>query len=137
MDAVGQVALVVPGERAWDVDGLVAVAAEERPILDAEDEGRLLLADVTEREAGRGGGGQCEREPLVLAGELVGCVDLDVAARAQRRLVGAAHHRGRRGLARVALDPHAAHAPLLLRSSPQRLGGGTPPTPPSSQAGLT
>ena len=133
-DAGGQVALVVPGERAWDVDGLVAVAAEERPVLDAEDEGRLLLADVAAREPG---GERLEREALVLAGELVGGVDLDVAARAQRRLVGAAHHRGRRGLARVALDPHAAHAPLLLRSSPQRLGGGTPPTPPSSQAGLT
>ena len=116
-DAGGEVALVVAGERAGDVDGLVAVAAEERPVLDAEDEGRLLLADVAAREAaGAGGGGvaEREREPLVLAGELVSGVDLDVAARAQRRLVGAAHHRGCRGLARVALDPHAAPAPLLL-----------------------
>jgi hypothetical protein len=42
----------------------------------------------------------------VLARELVGGVDLDVAARAQRGLVGAAHHRGSRALARVALDLH-------------------------------
>jgi hypothetical protein len=42
----------------------------------------------------------------VLAGELVGGVDLDVAARAQRGLVGAAHHRGSRALASVALDLH-------------------------------
>lgn len=107
-DAGGEVALVVAGERAGDVDGLVAVAAEERPVLDAEDEGRPLLAHVAAREAGGERRGVAEREPLVLAGELVGGVDLHVAARAQRRLVGAAHHRGRRGLARVALDPHAA-----------------------------
>jgi hypothetical protein len=42
-DAGGQVALVVPGERARDVDGLVAVPAEERPVLHAEDERRFLL----------------------------------------------------------------------------------------------
>jgi hypothetical protein len=34
---------VVPGERARDVDGLVAVPAEERPVLHAEDERRFLL----------------------------------------------------------------------------------------------
>ena len=42
-DAGGQVALVVPGERARDVDGLVAVPAEECPVLHAEDERRFLL----------------------------------------------------------------------------------------------
>ena len=47
---------MVAGERAGDVDGLVAVAAEERPVLDAEDEGRLLLADVAAREAAGTGG---------------------------------------------------------------------------------
>jgi len=47
------------------------------------------------------GGERLEREALVLAGELVGGVDLDVAARAQRSFVGAAHHRGSRALARV------------------------------------
>jgi hypothetical protein len=64
---------------------------------------RIDLADVAARESG---GERLEREALVLAGELVGGVDLDVAARAQRRLVGAAHHRGHRALARVALDLH-------------------------------
>jgi hypothetical protein len=113
-DAGGEVALVVPRERAGDVDGLVAVAAEERPVLDAEDEGRLLLADVAARDVP---GGPAEREALVLAGELVGGVDLDVAARAQRRLVRAAHHRGRRALARVALDPHARPPSRSSRSS--------------------
>jgi len=103
VDAGGQVALVVPGERARDVDGLVAVPAEERPVLHAKDERRFLLADVAAREPG---GERLEREALVLAGELVGGVDLDVAARAQRGLVGAAHHRGSRALARVALDLH-------------------------------
>jgi hypothetical protein len=43
---------VVPGERARDVDGLVAVPAEERPVLHAEDERRFLLR----ARAGRGGG---------------------------------------------------------------------------------
>ena len=47
---------MVAGERAGDVDGLVAVAAEERLVLDAEDEGRLLLADVAAREAAGTGG---------------------------------------------------------------------------------
>ena len=89
---------MVPGERARDVDGLVAVPAEERPVLHAEDERRFLLADVAARERG---GERLEREALVLAGELVGGVDLDVAARAQRSFVGAAHHRGSRALARV------------------------------------
>jgi hypothetical protein len=42
-DAGGEVPLVVAGERAGDVDGLVAVPAEERPVLHAKDEGRLLL----------------------------------------------------------------------------------------------
>jgi hypothetical protein len=102
-DSGGEEALVVAGERPGDVDGLVAVAAEERPVLDAEDEGRPLLADVAARERCRG---TVEREALVLAGQLVGGVDLDVAARAQRRLVRAAHHGGGRGPARVALDPH-------------------------------
>ena len=97
-DAGGQVALVVPGERARDVDGLVAVPAEERPVLHAKDERRFLLADVAAREPG---GERLEREALVLAGELVGGVDLDVAARAQRSFVGTAHHRGSRALARV------------------------------------
>jgi hypothetical protein len=63
----------------------------------------IYLADVAARETG---GERLEREALVLAGELVGGVDLDVAARAQHRLVGAAHHRGHRALARVALDLH-------------------------------
>uniref|UniRef100_A0A8R7TKE4 Uncharacterized protein n=1 Tax=Triticum urartu TaxID=4572 RepID=A0A8R7TKE4_TRIUA len=102
-DAGGDVALVVGGERALDVDGVVAVTAEERPVVHAEDEGRLVLAHVAAREAGGG----LERQALVLAGQLVGGVDLHVAARAQRRLVRAAHHRRRRALARVALDPHA------------------------------
>lgn len=84
-DAGGEVALVVAGERPRDVDGLVAVPAEERPVLHAEDERRLLLADVAAREGGGERG--VEREALVLAGELVGGVDLDVAARAQRRLM--------------------------------------------------
>ena len=48
-DAGGEVAQVVGGERALEVDGVVAVAAEERPVLDAEDEGGLVLADVTAR----------------------------------------------------------------------------------------
>lgn len=103
-DAGGEVALVVPGERPGDVDGLVAVAAEERPVLDAEDEGRLLLAHVAARELA--GAERVQGKPLVLAGQPVGCVDLDVAAPAQRRLVGAAHHRRRRDPARVALDLH-------------------------------
>jgi hypothetical protein len=103
-DSGGEEALVVAGERPGDVDGLVAVAAEERPVLHAEDEGRPLLADVATREPRCRGA--VEREALVLAGHLVGGVDLDVAARAQRRLVRAAHHGGGRGPARVALDPH-------------------------------
>jgi len=110
-DAGGQVALVVPGERARDVDGLVAVPAEERPVLHAEDERRFLLADVAAREPG---GERLEREALVLAGELVGGVDLDVAARAQRSFVGAAHHRGSRALARVEQS----------RAEPQRMREG-------------
>jgi hypothetical protein len=104
-DACGQEPLVVAGESAGDVDGLIAVVAEQRPVLHAEDEGRPLLTDVAARERCRGVAA-VEREPLVLAGQLVGGVDLDVAARAQRRLVRAAHHGGRRGAARVALDPH-------------------------------
>ena len=47
------------------------------------------------------GGERLEREALVLAGELVGGVDLDVAARAQRSFVSVAYHRGSRALARV------------------------------------
>jgi hypothetical protein len=46
-DAGGEVPLVVAGERAGDVDGLVAVPAEERPVLHAEYEGRLLLHTQT------------------------------------------------------------------------------------------
>lgn len=71
------------------------------------------LADVA---AGEPGGERLEREALVLAGELVGGVDLHVASCAQRRLVGAAHHRGRRAFARVALDLHGrstTHSPSL------------------------
>jgi hypothetical protein len=47
-DAGGEVPLVVAGERAGGVDGLVAVPAEERPVLHAEDEGRLLLHTQTQ-----------------------------------------------------------------------------------------
>ena len=60
------------------------------------------------------GGERLEREALVLAGELVGGVDLDVAARAQRSFVGAAHHRGSRALARVEQS----------RAEPQRMREG-------------
>jgi hypothetical protein len=76
---------------------------------------RIDLADVAARESG---GERLEREALVLAGELVGGVDLDVAARAQRRLVGAAHHRGHRALARVALDLHLSLSLYWLKFPP-------------------
>lgn len=42
-DSRRQIPLVVAGERAGDVDPLVAVAAEERPVFHAENERRLLL----------------------------------------------------------------------------------------------
>lgn len=58
-----------------------------------------------------------EEEALVLAGELVGGVDLDVALGAESRLVRAAYHRGRSPLADVALYLHPRtqpQTPLLL-----------------------
>lgn len=45
-------------------------------------------------------------DPLVLPGELVGGVHLPVALPAQRRLVGAAHHRRLRHLAHIAQHLH-------------------------------
>jgi hypothetical protein len=53
-----------------------------------------------------------QREPPVLAGELVGAVHAAVARVAERGLVGAAEHRGRLGRAHVALH---LHLPPLLR----------------------
>jgi len=72
------------------------------------------LADVAERRGGVGGsvgvvvagGGLEERYAAVLVGELVGAVDAAVAGGAERGLVGAAEHGGRRGAADVAAHLH-------------------------------
>lgn len=79
---------------------------------------KIYLADVAAGEFV--GEGVEEEEALVLAGQLVGGVDLHVAAAAERSLVRAAYHRRRRLLAHVALDLHPQSLPysLLLPSPP-------------------
>lgn len=67
------------------------------------DHEQLYLAYVT---LGHVRGGERERDPLVLAGELVCCVNLLVAFPAQCCLVRAAQNLGLRGLAHVALNLH-------------------------------
>lgn len=61
------------------------------------------LADVTTRELG---GEAVQSKPLMLAGELVGCVNLHVTGDAECCLVGAAYNRGVRLLAHITLDLH-------------------------------
>jgi hypothetical protein len=76
--------------------------------------GRRRSAGGWRRAPRAGGAGACWR-----SGELVGGVDLDVAARAQRGLVGAAHHGGSRALARVALDLHGRSTSLSAVYTPR------------------
>lgn len=52
-DAGGEEALVVAGAAAGGVDGLVAVPAEECPVLHTKYEGRLLLNIVETTQGGR------------------------------------------------------------------------------------
>lgn len=63
----------------------------------------VYLADVASRKLVAEA---LEEKPLVLAGELVGGVDLQVTLPTERGLVGAAYDRRRRLLAHVALDLH-------------------------------
>lgn len=70
-----------------------------------------MAAGAVDGEVGRragGGGGREQRDAAVPAGEPVGGVDGDVAAAAERGLVGAAQHRRLRPPARVAHDLHVA-----------------------------
>lgn len=101
---------MVAGKGTSDMNRFITVPAKQGSVLDAEDESCFLLADVTAREAV---GEALEAKPLMLAGELVGCVDLDVAARAKSGLVGAAYHRRRCLLAHIALDLHLSLFCLL------------------------
>jgi hypothetical protein len=83
------------------------------------------LADVAERRRRlvrrarpRGRRRAEQREPPVLAGELVGAVHSAVARVAERGFVGAAEHRGRLGRAHVALQLHLPTLSLLPSSLP-------------------
>lgn len=69
------------------------------------------MADVAARKLG---GKTVEAEPLVLASQLVGGVDIQVALRTEGGLVGAAYHRRRRLLAHVALDFHLPSSPIFV-----------------------
>lgn len=84
------------------------------------------LADVAERRRGVGvgvgavaGGGVDERDAAVLVGELVGAMDAAVAGGAERGLVGAAEHGGRRGAADVAAHLHGEPIGEQQRSAAQ------------------
>lgn len=94
---------MIAGKGTRNVDGLIAVLAEESSVLYTENESWFLLADIAARKRI---GEAVEVEPLVLAGKLVGCMDLHVAACAERSLVGAANHRRLRLLTCITLDLH-------------------------------
>lgn len=117
VDAGEEEAAVGGDEGVGGVDGDVAGAAEEGAVLDAEEVGVGVLADVAGRGGGRGGrrgGGGEEGEAVVLAGEAVGGVDVEVAARAEGGVVGAAEHPR---LRRIGRRPPRARppAPAALR----------------------
>lgn len=103
-DAGEEEPAVLHGELVGGMDRTVAVAAEYSPVLLTEDEPSLLLADIADGVGLRGGGG--EGESAVLAGELVGAVDPEVAGFAEGSLVGAAEDRGLASAADIALHLH-------------------------------
>lgn len=108
-DAGEEEPAVLHGELVGGMDRTVAVAAEYSPVLLTEDEPSLLLADIADGVGLRGGGGGGgEGESAVLAGELVGAVDPEVAGFAEGSLVGAAEDRGLASAADIALHLHVS-----------------------------
>lgn len=85
------------------MDRIVAVPAEDSPVLLAEHKSSPLLADITQGLSlfCRG-----EGEAAVLAGKLVGVVDAAVAGVAESGLVRAAENRGLIPAAYIALYLH-------------------------------
>jgi hypothetical protein len=87
------------------------MAIEHSNLADVAERRRCLLR----RRPRRGQRRRVEqRQPAVLAGELVGAVHAAVARVAQGGLVGAAEHRRRLGRAHVALHLHPASLSLSL-----------------------
>lgn len=81
-------------------------------------ESEKYLTDIAVRHVR---GGCRERNSLMLAGELVGSVDLLVARPAQRRLVRAAEHVRLRRLAHVALYLHLPLSLSTISISPEKI----------------
>lgn len=93
---------MIAGERISGVDRHVTVTAEQRSVLQAEEEPSVFLANVTLRRF------RCrvESNTDMFVGELVGRVHSSVALGTERCLIRTAHDRGEILLTYVTLYPH-------------------------------